>query len=362
MARSKNKPWLFKKGHKCAMRRTKEKFEKDQREKHYIRLTSDEYHRVAKNPVTIPQPTTSDVMLLRPRQKEVHILDKYVHSKCESVQECLRFVDLIAVCKAYHSANLEHKTSNPTCQEILFPLGTDEKTRGLGVEEVFSCHKCSYKSKKYKLYNEMRTSQRGRPAVKHNQQLQVGLFSTPISSTSIRKIFSCLDTTVPSESGLQKAANKVGPTIRKENINDMALQRRKVKRVLRFRGIAEDTPIPAEYDRQYNNPCYSRGKTPFQSGTQAKDILVENVTQNKYVIAYNFENKLCPSRSAFREDGTRNIRICPSKHSGCCATLPLDHTIGDEKSGGMKIASSLLSSAEPLKIGYITTDQGQYNT
>ena len=50
--------------------------------------------------------------------------------------------------------------------------------------------------------------------------------------------------------------------------------------------------------------------------------------------------------------------VCPGKHPGCCATLPLDYTIGDETSGGIKVAAALLSDDEPVKIGFITTDQG----
>ena len=75
-------------------------------------------------------------------------------------------------------------------------------------------------------------------------------------------------------------------------------------------------------------------------------------------IMYNFENKLCSSSSSRKKDGTRNTEICPGKHSSSSATLPLNATIGDERDGGRKIGAALLASDVPLKVGYITTDQG----
>ena len=46
-----------------------------------------------------------------------------------------------------------------------------------------------------------------------------------------------------------------------------------------------------------------------------------------------------------KEDGTRNLDVCPGKNPGCCATLRLNYTIRDEKSGG--IAAALISDDEP---------------
>ena len=70
--------------------------------------------------------------------------------------------------------------------------------------------------------------------MQHTTSLQIGLYSTAIATIGIRKILACLDTTVPSERGLQKRANIVGPIVTEENINDMAKQRSHVKRTLKY--------------------------------------------------------------------------------------------------------------------------------
>ena len=104
----------------------------------------------------------------------------------EKGNAALRFVDIYRTCDAFHGASQEHKKTHPACQQSLQPLLSKEVIRGLGVEEVFSCTTCGYTSERYKLYNEVKNSGRGRRAVQHNTSLQIGLYSTTIGTTGIR--------------------------------------------------------------------------------------------------------------------------------------------------------------------------------
>ena len=46
---------------------------------------------------------------------------------------------------------------------------------------------------------------------------------------------------------------------------------------------------------------------------------------------------------------------CPG-HIGCTATIPASTNIGDEKSGGRKLAQALINGIDPIKVGMLATD------
>ena len=99
-----------------------------------------------------------------------------------------------------------------------------------------------------------------------------------------------------------------------------------------MRGIPRDSPIHAEYDRQYNNPLRNaRKQTPFSPASHSRDIIVENATNEKYVIAYHHTNKLCSLGLLKRLKG-KQIQ-CPG-HEGCSANVGQSFNIGNEESGG----------------------------
>ena len=370
----------FQKGHAALYRREKSTTKGDNSsvsvndciDKHtYVRLTHETHRLVTNSPlkeeaIARDHNRHSHTMLLRPKKTEESILQKYEQCKnsaCQAVGN--RIVDMTLMATAYHEAQQNHIKIQPACCNVLLPRQELEVQRGLGVEEVFGCNSCGFCSKRYKLYSTQYNQHRrpGRAAVAQNVGLQIGLHNTSIASAAIRRLLSCLDITVPSRSGLQKAANRVGPLLEQENLRDMQERRFKVKDILEYRGFKRDTPISTELDRQYNNPLRSgRKKTPFAPATQTRDILIENVTADKYVIMYNHENKICSSLSILQDDGTKSTQWCPGRHSGCTATLPIDSNIGDEKRGGLKIGEKLLSSPEPLKISKVTTDADGHGT
>ena len=140
----------------------------------------------------------------------------------------------------------------------------------------------------------------------------------------------------------------------RENERDMSEKQAQVKDTLELRGLDRDTPIHAEFDRQYNNPLRNaRGHTLFAPASQSRDVLIENVTPEKCVIGFHHTNKLCSLGHAQRRSG--NKVECPG-HAGCSANLRSDGNIGDEERGGRACAAKLIEGGYPLTVSFPTTD------
>ena len=135
---------------------------------------------------------------------------------------------------------------------------------------------------------------------------------------------------------------------------DMQEKRKKVRDVLEYKGMERETPITIEIDRQYNTPLsYGRRRTPFQPATQARDVAIENITTEKYVVAYNHTNKLCRSGQKKIKEGKKPL--CPD-HPKCTANVRMQESIGDERKGGQICANKLLAGPEKLLVKRVVTD------
>ena len=134
----------------------------------------------------------------------------------------------------------------------------------------------------------------------------------------------------------------------------MEEKRKKVRDVLEWKGMNRNTPIAIEIDRQYNTPLsYGRRRTPFQPATQARDVAIENITTDKYVVAYNHTNKLCRLGQRMIKKGKNPL--CPD-HPKCTANMRIQDAIGDERRGGEMCANQLLSGPEKLLVKQVVTD------
>ncbi len=81
--------------------------------------------------------------------------------------------------------------------------------------------------------------------------------------------------------------------------------------------------------------------------------MVENLTADKKVIAFNHENKLGKSGKLARAKGLKVN--CPG-HSGCTATLRASENIDDERKGGQKLAEQVLKK-QTIFIDKVTIDE-----
>jgi hypothetical protein len=103
------------------------------------------------------------------------------------------------------------------------------------------------------LYKNIHQNKPGRPPVELNVNLQLALHNLCISLAGAQRFLACLGLPSPAACTLQKSANKFGPKMEEENERYMSEKREMVKDILELRGMPRDTPIHAEYDRQYNN-------------------------------------------------------------------------------------------------------------
>ena len=257
--------------------------------------------------------------------------------------------------RAYHEAMLAHRyAAGGMCDGILVALSIFEVKRGAGVEEVFGCNTCEYKSAKKWLYTEIKQNKPGRNPSELNVGLQLGLHNTSISTVGARRLLSSMSLPCPASSAMQKSANRFGPKMEMVNESDMAVKRKVVMDTVEMRGLPKDSPIYAEYDRQYNNPLRNaRKQTPFAPASQSRDVVVENATLDKFVIAYHQTNKLCSLGHAKRQKGEK-IQ-CPG-HEGCSANVDKYFNIENEAAGGMICATKLLNGSCPIKVSQLTTD------
>ena len=331
----------------------------------YKRLSPEQHQRTISPPLKnsgewFSTATAGNTMLLRPHRQKSGVLGQLNYSErghphCPEEVSGYRLVHLGTIVRELQEAVKAHRNNSNDCDGLLIPLAKYEVKRGTGVEEVFGCRKCNFKSQQRPLFQEIVQNHKpGRNPCESNVALQLACHNTSLSTTGARKFLSCMNLPAPSASGMQKAANLFGPKMELENERDMASKRQLVKETLKLRGFDAETPIHAEMDRQYNNPLYSsRKNTPFAPATQSRDVVAENVTRDKFVITFNHTNKLCSAGQLRRSRG-EEIQ-CPG-HPDCTANVGEGSNIGDEETGGMTCAAKLLHGDHPLRIKYLTTD------
>ena len=125
----------------------------------------------------------------------------------------------------WNDAFAEHSRYSPNCSSGFLIWDIDREVKiGLCWREALSCSKCQYKSKTYKLYEELQCTTRGRRPAKLNRGLHIGLSQSSIGPASLAKILCSINTPPPSISGMHKAGNLVMNTITDENKKDMQMR------------------------------------------------------------------------------------------------------------------------------------------
>ncbi len=342
-----------------------EKGEKSRQSTYIQRLTHHEFQRtfeVGDDGAFVPrarrftedQPDGPDAVL-RPKQDDKSEVEKLLEEKnMDNPVSGYVEVHLATCVNVIQNCVNEHRLVNPNCDgELTAPAKCFTKWGVSGIIKL-QCSSCKYLSTNQKLFRDIQTSGRGRKTAEPNRSLAVGLFQTSIATAGAQRLLSSMNKPVPCQTSMQNQLDKVGRTLRSVNEEDMCTQRSKLKDVLQHGGFHRDTPIPAEGDRQYNAPLRnSRGKTPFAPATQTRDVLAENLTPEKRIIAFNHESKLCKVGDCAR---SRGVQVkCPG-HYGCTATLSVGDNVGDEKRGGRKLAMSLGSGTEVITIDKLCTD------
>ena len=328
----------------------------------YVRLTREDFERTTnsdtygnghQDPDYVSQQSKT-VMLLRPKRTEPTTADKILTPE-HGYATGHRLIDMQKLAETINLVWKQHKKDSPKCTKVDLIIPEEaESHRGIAVSIHFVCRHCDFISCVHKLYKEIPRQGRGRRTAVPNMALQLGLYQSNIAQSAAARILISMSVPPASMSSLQENANQCGDMMSKSNEADMANKRRKVVEVLQNRGMNANTPIGIEIDRQYNVPLsHGRRRTPFAPATQARDIAVENVTSEKYVISHQSFNKLC--RYGQRQISAGFTPSCPN-HPKCTANLKLHENIGDEMNGGEMCARNLLSAEERLLIGTVTTD------
>ncbi len=105
----------------------------------------------------------------------------------------------------------QHLQDFPNCEGNIIFDSQSFTTWGLAISSRLKCSEnCGYQSaRKLKFYEEVQRPGKGRKGATINTQLQVVLTKQPIGNGAVREILASIDTPCPSESGMQRNANKV---------------------------------------------------------------------------------------------------------------------------------------------------------
>ena len=294
-------------------------------------------------------------MLLRPRLARSTMLQDAQQSNADCPEELsYRLLHAEKTAELWNEAIFGHRQSNPDCNGKLKWHLEGEIQRGLCWREQLSCDKCAYVSQRKNLYTEVQTNKRGPKPASANYGIQVGLAHTGTSNTGFRKMILATNTPAPSKSSMQSATNKVGKIIVRTNECNMKSIHQDLRDIQVARGHDQDTPINVEMDSRYSNPIYSGGgNTPFQPATQVTQLVVENSTSKKKVIAVNNKSKLCQTCALLKSGTTVTSGMGPDCHD-CTASLTQEESIGNERQWARENILDL--SKDNITCNIVTTD------
>ena len=133
--------------------------------------------------------------------------------------------------------------------------------------------------------------------------------------------------------------------VEKVNKEDMAHIHEDIKKAQY--ALGRDT-IDVEMDARYSNPTHSGvDNTPYQAATQMTQLVAENLTKEKKIIARN--SKLCQVCALARTEN----RVPPPPHK-CTASLDATDPIGNERLRARELIANLADDG--INVEIVTTD------
>lgn len=231
----------------------------------------------------------------------------------------------------FHCGYNGHKISSPTCTGKLQMHCTAQLL--LSGTWCMVCQLCGFKCENTKLYREVKTvpgQKGGRLSSTLNLAAGNALLNSPIGVQPFREILMRLGIDPGSARGLQKII------CNKSNQALIKLAEENMKQIRDFLKQKFPSDFGISVDSSYNNRPSSN--TAFQAGTQSRQTIVEDMTEEKKVIMLTLESKLCSSRHHLIKAGLP--ADCPN-HEGCTATLKPSDSIGLESRPSLKSAMAL---------------------
>ena len=209
---------------------------------------------------------------------------------------------------------------------------------GSAWSECLKCTKCGYKSKSYKLYEEVENekSKRGRKAAKVNRGLAAGCMTTQIGYAGYARICSQANILPMSESSFNNNIKVASDTVSELNNEQMKQIRQKLKDDNRKIGFADSSKVRTEGDACYNNKLFMSEETPSQAGTIAIYTMCENNSKDKKIIGCRMLVKVCATASKLRNEGKEVT--CPNHDGPCTANIQASDSIGNEEQWSQMVA------------------------
>lgn len=324
---------------------------------HYVpRLTREDYSLVVREApggvLTLPdeEGRCTGGHLLRPRPDKDSADSTTEYLKGEGTNE-MRILHREKINDMYNESIAQHNARDDwDCMTPQFELNKEVKW-GLCWKQTLSCRKCNYVSRKFKLYDEVPSTNRGPKQAKPNLGFQIGLQECPMGNTKARVLLTSSNIPPPCASALHKASKKAAKSTIATAERDLKKRRRKTKDIYKKRGASEKAPIPIGVDSRYNSvPIAGRNKFG-QNASQGVTVAIENQTDKKQIIAVYMENKLCYQGAWLRAKGYHVS--CPGGHAGCSATLDETEPLS-EYNMGMKLGEQL--ALDDIMVNYCCTD------
>ena len=160
-----------------------------------------------------------------------------------------------------------------------------------------------------------------------------------------------MDTPPPSHTGLQRTANKIAGLTAQATMDDLRMRRQRSKETNTLRGLPEDAPINITVDVRYNSTnlknSYSCGG---QNASQALGTAFSWQSDQREIIAFQLDNKLCKLGSSLRSKG---LNVTCLGHVGCTANVLAMETLSEYRIG-KHIGDSL--AQDNVAVKYVATD------
>lgn len=224
-----------------------------------------------------------------------------------------------------------HQLSNPACTGQLQMMLSEQLL--LSGTWCMVCQLCGFSCEKTKLYKEVKSNpaqKGGRLSSTLNLAAGNALLNSPIGVQPFREILMRLGIDPGSAVGLQNIiSNKSNQAMIKLAEENMRQIREELK-------VKFSSDFGISVDSSYNNRQNSN--SAFQAGTQSRQTIVEDMTEEKKVILLTLESKLCSTRHHRLKAGLP--AECPN-HEGCTATIKRSDAIGDEARASFKSALEL---------------------
>lgn len=319
------------------------------------RLTENVFRRVSKlSPAGILYAPDADgrpgpAKLLRPRRAvETEASTQYLEES-DVIDNEMRLINNAKNAEMWNSSIRAHM-ERAECDQPHFTIDREIK-KGLCWKQSLRCTNCAYSSGLYKLYSEVKSDGPGAKAAACNVGLQVGLQDSPIGNTRARMLIASTNTPPPALNSMQRLSNAVGTAINSLNTDDMMARKREIHETNELRGLPANAAINVSLDVRYNSTSIiASGYKMGQNASQSIGVAIENQTDQKKIIGFHMENKLCWVGSWFRNNGFEVQ--CPG-HPDCTANVNDEDPLSERRIGE-RIGEDLADSG--LLVQFVTTD------